>query len=134
MKSAMTSFLLGVALFATTDQAKADVKAPEGSHFEVQVEYRTIRWYPPRPGQRSPNIITSHRWETEAGPFQYLSQAVKSYQPLADAADVGKLHILLGYDDGVYRPVAVRLVYVIEGGPLQPDQEYVFDTTRASDE
>lgn len=122
MKTALTGLLLGIVCLAQADTAQADVKAPPGSHFEVQVELARYR-----PSYGRPPIV-SYRWETYSGPFTFLSQAEKDYDLLVSAADAGKLREFLGLE-GAVRPTGVRLVYIVASdSPFDPDEVIVVES------
>lgn len=124
MKTALTGMLLGIAFLANTQESRADVKAPPGTHFEVQVEIASVRHH-------GGKLIVRHRWETYAGPYKYLSQAEDEYDVLADAAEAGKLAKLVDLPASTF-PTAVRLVFVIEGtSAFNPDEVIVVESVEA---
>ena len=122
MKARLAGMLIGIALFATADQARADVLAPEGCHFAVQVKYmgtfdRGRTWY--------------SYWETYAEPHRSLDEAEEVYDALVSANKVDKLDELLDHTNSARKFLAdVRLVLICESGSvLKADKIYVISTT-----
>jgi hypothetical protein len=118
MKTKLAGLMLGLAVVASSDQARADIAAPDGCHFEVQV-----LWV-----YRSFTGGSVESWQTYDGPYYWLGDAEAVYEKLATYQEAGKLFRLLGGRVNLY-PTHVRLVMICESEKSRSDEVYVIETT-----